>query len=93
MRSARASAYGMRPSRRTSGLLLIPVLERLLDPRHELIGHGAVYYGAAALAEQDLIDAAVDDGFWRAGRSFAPRRSSRGALSSRNRGTLYPGAL
>jgi len=55
-----------------------------------LVGHAATFYGAAAIAEQDVIDAATRQGMWTAGRGFEPRRSSRGVPRSRDRGTQYP---
>jgi hypothetical protein len=55
-----------------------------------LIGHTALYYRAAGLTEQDVIDAAVEVGLWTAGRGFTARRTSRGAVRSRKRGTMHP---
>lgn len=56
-----------------------------------LIGHAALNYGIVGLTEQHLVDAAVSAGLWTQGRSFAPRRSSRGTARPRNRGTMHPG--
>lgn len=56
-----------------------------------LIGHAAQNYGTVGLMEQHLVEAAVLAGAWTAGRTFAPRRSSRGTKLPRNRGTMHPG--
>lgn len=55
-----------------------------------LIGHAALNYGTVGLSEQHLVDAAVVAGVWTAGRTFAPRRSTRGTRRPRNRGTMHP---
>ena len=51
-----------------------------------LIGHAAINYGAGVMTEQDVVDAAVAAGIWAAGRSWTPRRASRGEKRTRVRG-------
>jgi len=55
-----------------------------------LIGHAAMNYVAGPVTEQDIVDAAVAAGAWRAGRAWTPRRASRGAKRTRVRGTRSP---
>src|SRR5215831_6802346 len=50
---ASASAYGTTPSLRTSGAVLIPVLERVFYLRHELVRHGTVDDAVIETERQD----------------------------------------
>lgn len=54
-----------------------------------LIGHASLNY-AACVTDAEVVAAAVERGAWPTGRSWTPRRSARGALRSRDRGTGPP---
>ena len=55
-----------------------------------LIGHAAMNYGAKPVTEHDVIDAAVSSGAWASGRTWTPRRATRGARTPRDRGSGSP---
>jgi hypothetical protein len=55
-----------------------------------LIGHAALNYAASGVSPEDVITAAVAAGAWTEGRTYAPRRSVRGAKRRRDRGTRPP---
>ena len=57
---------------------------------HSLLGHAAVSYGACKLSREDVVAAAVETGYWPAGRLLLPRRLDRGARRARRPGTQRP---